>query len=836
MANISSYPVGAAKLSDTVLASSANNSRQTKQVEIGSIIDIIAINTYQTVADLPTNPIPENGTSAKVANDPILSNDGYWAVSDGSWIQNSSLLPDTIVDTEDIEVAGDGLLLADRDNTSNTLGYKIIRSGFDFNNIPAGYDNSIWEIRSFHDLNGSVVNLPNNVTLSFNGGRFSNGTLNGSSTKIQKEQGWLFNLDVEFTGVRSWASSFTPYMFGAKGDFESNDTLAIQKCINVTASVASKMSMVGNFLSDTITFGDGIVGTSEDNVEIETLCKIQSISDVDMVVVRGVVKHTGSLVLRGTSRLGTSRNIVIKDGAKDSTFDKVYLSNTSLGIDYEAIGNNNIINWNLVECRELSKTYRAGYTKGNQVSNTDIFNIGEITTTEPLFIKTGHIVIRGKAYPIVKKPNTTNVYYVGDFYNMPDWDATDGNKLWHYTGGGILHQKHTDNGAIDYKTVSMLSLDGASFTTQAFYGVTINGGDIEGNATNIVVGGIFMDGETPTTMTCIGNTFTGLHSEANVANQPMVYVTAKSSTTFLGCLMANGIRVSGATAGVKFQSWRGTDRTSNVYLGTGSDFGTVVPTNPDFLVYRDLSTALSVQIDLNDLAPDMEYMGDLRVDYTVKGEINLLNVPAGEIRTIIINAGGSEAPCTINGGSQSIFNVKGEQGKTIIKVILLMKGNNFTHYIEEQTSFKDLVVDSSLTVNGPIVTNENLESHRYNTTESLGGTYITWRDALLAIKGFFGFASVADNDVYLVNNENALVRLGTNGRTDDLVIGLTGDVSAPNGLINTKGYTVATLPTAVAGQRCYVTDASNPTYLGTLVGGGTVRCPVFFTGGAWITA
>jgi hypothetical protein len=53
--------------------------------------------------------------------------------------------------------------------------------------------------------------------------------------------------------------------------------------------------------------------------------------------------------------------------------------------------------------------------------------------------------------------------------------------------------------------------------------------------------------------------------------------------------------------------------------------------------------------------------------------------------------------------------------------------------------------------------------------------------------------------------------------------------------INTTAYTVATLPTAgTAGRRAYVTDATAPTFLGTLTGGGTVKCPVFDNGTAWV--
>ena len=49
-------------------------------------------------------------------------------------------------------------------------------------------------------------------------------------------------------------------------------------------------------------------------------------------------------------------------------------------------------------------------------------------------------------------------------------------------------------------------------------------------------------------------------------------------------------------------------------------------------------------------------------------------------------------------------------------------------------------------------------------------------------------------------------------------------------------YTVATLPTSNAttkGDMVYVTDATSPTYGGTLTGGGTTVTPAFCIGAAW---
>lgn len=56
------------------------------------------------------------------------------------------------------------------------------------------------------------------------------------------------------------------------------------------------------------------------------------------------------------------------------------------------------------------------------------------------------------------------------------------------------------------------------------------------------------------------------------------------------------------------------------------------------------------------------------------------------------------------------------------------------------------------------------------------------------------------------------------------------------GVYASKGYTVATLPASpLTGARAHVTDATAPTYLGTLTGGGSVTCPVFYNGTAWVS-
>lgn len=63
----------------------------------------------------------------------------------------------------------------------------------------------------------------------------------------------------------------------------------------------------------------------------------------------------------------------------------------------------------------------------------------------------------------------------------------------------------------------------------------------------------------------------------------------------------------------------------------------------------------------------------------------------------------------------------------------------------------------------------------------------------------------------------------------------TGKVIITKEYIN-RTFTVATLPTPASGVAyATVTDATAPTYLGALTGGGSVVCPVFYNGTAWVS-
>jgi hypothetical protein len=94
-----------------------------------------------------------------------------------------------------------------------------------------------------------------------------------------------------------------------------------------------------------------------------------------------------------------------------------------------------------------------------------------------------------------------------------------------------------------------------------------------------------------------------------------------------------------------------------------------------------------------------------------------------------------------------------------------------------------------------------------------------------------------DNSFYM--NASGGITLGATtdaGATNLLVAGTitaNGKITA-GAAVKLKGYTVATLPAGTVGDTAYVTDALAPTFLGVLVGGGTITTTCFYNGTNWV--
>ena len=108
---------------------------------------------------------------------------------------------------------------------------------------------------------------------------------------------------------------------------------------------------------------------------------------------------------------------------------------------------------------------------------------------------------------------------------------------------------------------------------------------------------------------------------------------------------------------------------------------------------------------------------------------------------------------------------------------------------------------------------------------------LTWANLKAVLKTYFdtlylGAASTAANAAELLGATWA----------EPGAIGATTPSTGAFTTLSTGGYTVATLPTGVVGDRAYVTDATAPVYNAALTGGGAVVVPVFYNGAAWVSA
>lgn len=121
----------------------------------------------------------------------------------------------------------------------------------------------------------------------------------------------------------------------------------------------------------------------------------------------------------------------------------------------------------------------------------------------------------------------------------------------------------------------------------------------------------------------------------------------------------------------------------------------------------------------------------------------------------------------------------------------------------------------------------------------LGGFFLGGTQTVAGALGnsFAIEAFCTQNWTAAANGTRAVISVTPNGslvRTAALSIDQDGAVTFGR-TVKTAGYTVATLPAGAVGQRAYVTDAVAPAYMGALVGGGAVVCPVFHNGVAWVS-
>ena len=145
------------------------------------------------------------------------------------------------------------------------------------------------------------------------------------------------------------------------------------------------------------------------------------------------------------------------------------------------------------------------------------------------------------------------------------------------------------------------------------------------------------------------------------------------------------------------------------------------------------------------------------------------------------------------------------------------------NYIERfaQGTLLRRLVDTAV---GAVITGNHYDHNTANLASSGIANYI-FEDTAANYRQCFGWQDETTSTArkFYAPNGTTAQTLDTTGRTT---------FGRPIGL---KSFTVGTLPAGTVGDVAYVTDATAPTYLGALVGGGAIKTPVFYNGSAWVS-
>ena len=116
----------------------------------------------------------------------------------------------------------------------------LIPSDFNWNDIPEDYENAVWEITESFDLEGATITLPEGVTLYFNGGLLTNGTLTANETLIAPQSSSQILDTVSLSGTFE-NEYIMPYWFGAAMDGVTDDRDAFIKTLAYAESLGLKV-------------------------------------------------------------------------------------------------------------------------------------------------------------------------------------------------------------------------------------------------------------------------------------------------------------------------------------------------------------------------------------------------------------------------------------------------------------------------------------------------------------------------------------------------------------------------------------------------------------------
>jgi len=380
------------------------------------------------------------------------------------------------------------------------------------------------------------------------------------------------------------------------------------------------------------------------------------------------------------------------------------------------------------------------------------------------------------------------------------------NLVWDNTNGGLTVS------SIANPTIPSLTINGASnFTGATLSGVAITGtgGQFSCNATTLTVG----------EFVTISGTFGGTGSITGYANPTTYRISATNGTTTFTLV--------NATTGAALTTTAGTP-TGLTYTVTDSFINLSQTWNNSVVAFRGLQyNVTDTASNTNSLLMNLQTNGIPRFSVLKSGTIYS---GAGNSGVALTCAGfalwyfGGTSPTDV---SQSAFLLNASntrfQGRSNAEIGWSSNASNAAAALDTiltrraAANLRFGAADAA----APVAQTLSVQSVVAGTSNTAG--------ANLTITGSQGTGTGVGGDIIF---QTALA--GSTGSTQNTLI--TGLRIYSNQTVAVgKAYAVATLPAAgTQGRRAWVTDATAPTFLGALTGGGAVVCPVFDNGTAWV--
>ena len=199
-------------------------------------------------------------------------------------------------------------------------GYYVLRPAFKLSGINAKYNSSIIEIKTDFNLAGKILNLSKaeNLTIFFNGGTISNGTIIGNNTTIIGGNSPVFH-SVTLQGTWDVPVAY-PTWFGAKYDgiYDCGDA------INSAIKLGKETMLIGTgtaLTSTTIQLSNGKTLRMDPAITLklakqsnrELIKNTQTIRESDIVISGGIIDGNGSEQTRNDAKGYVGMTIQIAD-------------------------------------------------------------------------------------------------------------------------------------------------------------------------------------------------------------------------------------------------------------------------------------------------------------------------------------------------------------------------------------------------------------------------------------------------------------------------------------------------------------------------------------------